>query len=370
MLIEEIEKSEEFIKEISENPDSTQAMLYNTPSFFNNTQLLSLLSSPETYISLKALAILTIRYADSEPDPVYWMHFRNRIKRETGYKEIDQLFWFLGRVLTNGRNSLRLVKPDSGATLLTPDGFFDRDLLKEQFCKDETLMTDVFDFLNVGILQYNILKIIWILSFNARCIKLMENFQLMEKICEVIGETHKEKILRISVSILRHGIEAGSRLTLTSSYRLVNTLGEILHRSPGDEDFVADMQFCRAQLSEALKRSSSVDYYLSELFTGQLESASYHFNDKFWEGNQGILLENKKEIIKALKRYLRSQNVTWLCVSANDIYRLIKTSPKIMDEIKRYGVKDDLFNLTESPNDDVRFHAVQALSACIFSEWI
>ena len=80
-------------------------------------------------------------------------------------------------------------------------------------------------------------------------------------------------------------------------------------------------------------------------------------------------MENKIEIVKALKKYLRSTNLTAVCVSANDIYRFVKAAPEVRIYIEKYGVKDDLFHLVTSKDPDIRFHSIQALSGCIFSEW-
>ena len=110
-------------------------------------------------------------------------------------------------------------------------------------------------------------------------------------------------------------------------------------------------------------------YSFSDLFKGILEDHDYHYDEVFWSSGYPRISKNIVDIIKLLKKYLKSHNSSWICLACNDIYMLVKSNPQVHNLISKHKVRDVLYELTKSENDEIRFKAIQALYASIFSEW-
>lgn len=316
--------------------------------------LLNLLNSEDEYIKYKTCKILTRLYANTIPVKEYYVFIKQNLRNDS-YDAIDQILSFLVELLYNKRECLKIVN----------NKVFDRNIVKLQFCEDETFMDHLCKYLKVQELQYNILKIVLVLSYNRRCITILHSYKIINEVVDILLEKSREKLMRICVGIIKNCLERDYKFSIVTAHKIMAIVADTYN----DNDMNGEMSYIKNILSIYIKNTSGIDSYFNELFSGKLEESPYHFNDHFWEGNIEKLLERKIEVVKALKKYLRSSNLTSVCVSANDIYRFVKAAPEIRIYIEKYGVKDDLFQLVASTDPDIRFHSIQALSGCIFSEW-
>ncbi|TBU00642.1 subunit H of V-type proton ATPase [Hamiltosporidium tvaerminnensis] len=341
-------------------------LLCTRPKYFiMNSSMVDLLfqylEMNDKYIVFKSCEILTSYYEDDVPEDNYWKFCKKILLSGKSYEEMKQILYFLAEILYIKKHGLRIS--DDGK------GLFDRNVVKVYFCTDERFMDLIFKFLRVRETQYYVLRICWILSFNKKCIEILDLYNLIENIVLIIKERSKEKILRLCFGIIRNFLEFEYSFGINKTHQILQEVEKFLGKKQTDPEFISDLEFTRSKLNFYLKNSSSINNYFNELFGGKLEEAPYHYTDSFWESNIKILLENKVEIVKALRRYLKSQNSNYICISANDIYHFVKVAPEICSLICKFKLKEDLFLLTSSPNDDVRFYAIQALATCIFSEW-
>lgn len=316
--------------------------------------LLNLLKNDDEYIKYKTVKILTRLYADTIPSEQYFVFIKKNLRNDS-YDAIDQTLSFMAELLYNKRYSLKIVK----------NQIYNRNILKMQFCEDETFMSHVSRYIKVQELKYNILKIVLVLTYDTNCIPILHGYKVIDEVVEILLEKSREKLMRICVGIIKNCLERGYNFNILTAHKIV----EVVDGTYNDIDMNIEMGYIKNVLTVFIKNTSGIDNYFDELFSGKLEENPYHFNDTFWEGNIEKLLENKIEVVKALKKYLRCGNLTAVYVAANDIYRFVKVAPEVRIYIEKYGIKDDLFQLVNSKDPDIRFHSIQALSGCIFSEW-
>lgn len=316
--------------------------------------LLYLLKSKDEYLKYKSCQILTFYYSNSIPHNDYFVFIKKHL-RGNSYDSIDQILYLLTELLYSKKESLRVVDKK----------IFDRSILKIKFCENDTFISILKSLIKVPELQYNILMIIFILSYNTKCLTILIQNKLIEEVVKILTNKSREKLMRVCTSIIKNYLEKGFHFTICISNEVVAVCSD----SYNDTEMGKDMQYIKEKCTAKLKEGSNIDSYFDELFSGQLEESPYHYSDSFWETNINTMLENKAEIIKAYKKHLKSTEITLVCVSANDIYRFVKAAPEIKSHIIKYGIQDDLFHLANSSDPDVRYHAIQALSGCIFCDW-
>lgn len=311
-------------------------------------------TSKDVYIKFKTCQILTRYYENSLPKQEYFIFVKQHLRSDS-YDAIDQVLHYLADLLYNKRGALKIVN----------EKVWDRNCLKINFCEDETFITSLQSLIKVNELQYNILKIIFILSYNTKCLAILESHNLLIDVVKILKQKSREKLMRMCTAIIRNSVDRGFKFTILTAHEIIDICSDTYN----DHELNADNAYLKDVLSVYLKSSSNIESYFNELFSGKLEASPYHYSDTFFESNLEELLNRKIEIIKAIKKYLKSSNKTCICVSANDLYRFIRVAPEIKIYVTKYGLQDDLFTLTNSDDPDVRFHAIQALSGCIFSEW-
>ncbi|KAM0678752.1 V-type proton ATPase subunit H [Binucleata daphniae] len=341
----------------SSNPCMITWTLYNLDDLFGITyenELIDLLDNEDLYVNLKSCEILTRIYSNRIPSEKYLQYIK-QILNSNAYEMIEQVLTFLSELLYNKKDSLKIVNNE----------LFDRNIVKIKFCEDYFFIKMLKKFIKIGELQYKIIKIIAILSFNQKCTTILEEHGIFSDVLHVLNEKTREKVMRLCTLTLRNTLKHKVRYSLLN----LNVVMNICNGTYIDEEMTQDMIYMKNKIGAILKKTKLIDIYFEELFGGKLEKSPFHYTDTFWETNMTVLSENKVEIVKALKKYIKSTNNTLVCIACNDLYRLNKVLPETYTSIQKYGIKDDLFVLTHSDNEDVRFNAIQALSGCILGEW-
>lgn len=344
---------------LSSNEMMIKYILYSFPQVFeleDECIFLSYLRNADTYIKFKSCEILTDIYSDKIPKHEYLQFIKHNLYGHT-YEQIDQILYFLVQLLYNKKDSIRVEN----------SVVFNRNIVKMNFCRDGTFIGHLRKLILVKEVQYNALKIFFILSYDRNCLKILEEKKVIEEVLKVLKSKSSEKIMRICVSIIRNFLFNKYTFTIMTSQDIVHICSESQYI---DIEMLDEMKFIHDVLLHHLNTSSNIDSYFKELFGGKLEEAPYHYSNSFWENNLVILLANKSEIIKAIKRHLKSNNNTYVCVAANDLYRFVRVAPEIRVSVEKYGVKDDLFFLLNNSNTDIKYYCIQALSFCICGEWI
>lgn len=343
----------------SSNEFMVKYIFYTFTSVFDYNEeglFLTYLHHKDPYIRFKACEILTNIYSNTIPKHEYFQFIKHNLRGNT-YEEIDQVLFFLVQLLYNKKDSLRVED-----ALL-----FDRNVVKVKFCQDRTFIDNLKKLIMVREVQYHVLKILFVLSYDTNCLEIFEEKKVMGDVVKILKSKSREKIMRICISIVKNFLFKNFTFTIMTAQDIIHICSETQYI---DVEMLDEMKFIRDILVHHLNTSSNIDSYFKELFGGKLEEAPYHFANSFWENNLNILLANKTEIIKAIKKYLKSTNNTVVCVAANDLYRFVRVAPEIRFYVEKYGVKEDLFLLLNSPNADIKYYCIQALSFCICSEWL
>lgn len=341
---------------VSQNIPYIQFILLNIPSLVSpifEQDLLALLKNNDAIVHLKSCELLTILYGNTFPKKEYVNYIKQHLFTDD-YDMTSQMLRFLCDLLYNKRESINIINSE----------LVFRNALKIDFCNDETFMRSLTINVKVKETQYFALKLLMILSYEKQSVPILEKYHLIENVINILREMGMEKIMRICISFIKN-IVHHYEFSILSIMDII----KICENTYKDNEMNIEKEDLKRELKVKLKNTSHLDSFYMELFNGKLEESPFHYSDKFWEGNCANLLENKVEIIKAIKKYLKCSNITKVCVSANDIFRFVRVAPEIYSLIEKYGVKEDLVDLTGSDNEDVRFYAIQALTCCIFSEW-
>ncbi|ADM11953.1 vacuolar H+-ATPase V1 sector subunit H [Encephalitozoon intestinalis ATCC 50506] len=325
------------------------SILLSCPELLGEDDLIDLLFCPDIYSRYISAEILTRIYGDKNHRKEYISFFKQMLKENTSYEESNYLLSLLVDLLSCKSNSE-----------------FDVEKRKMELASNkmfiEILHTSVF----VKEIQYNTLMIILIFSYSKECIDKMNT--LIDDVVIIVKERAREKILRVCYGIITNILDSGYIFSPGKLNDISKCTEILLEGGYSDEELMADLEKVRAKIMQSTKQFC-IRNYLNELFSGRFEDSEYHHKEDFWSTNLDMLMKNKVEIVKVLKKYLKSNNPSWVCLACSDIFQLVKVSPEINTVLNKYQVKEILFNLINSENDDIRFHAIQALYTCISSEW-
>lgn len=249
-------------------------------------------------------------------------------------------------------------------------------------------------------LQYNALIILWLISYSKT-----DHFEeVLEFLMIFLKNKEQKKMVRVSVFILSNMIKNEFFFSLVSCNDILVLLNNFMaidkesiknsdekrrdggkirpgnynkgpERSLGSKDSFLDHE-CKSHvdyvirvLKSKLVKTSSLQNYLKELFSGNLENTPYHFSDLFWSINSDQLKHFAVQIIRAIKLYFKSGSALSKSVAANDLFRFVKVCPEVVKLVNMFDLKKELVGMCESSNDEVRFYALKSLSVCIFEEW-
>lgn len=334
---------------LMKDSDSIQYILFKHPEMFDEATLIKLLNSKRIYIRIKACGLLTDMYANKEHKEEYLVFFRYYLRETESYEELNQLYTFLSSFLSCKSSTE-----------------FDHKERRRVISSDKSIMNAMGNYCHIKEVQYHILLVVYVLSFGDECIPHL--VPLLDTITGCLEERSREKIMRICYMIVVN--------ILKSTYKLpIGRISLLKHITANLKDLNLNDTDLRESLLEAYRLLSDVQNkydvhsYLDDLFNGVLDEGEFHYDSNFWFIGLPVLLKNKVELIKVLKKYLKSHKNKWVSLACNDIYMLVRVDPSINTVLNKYKVRDVLFELTKSDDDDVRFRAVQALYMCIFSEW-
>ncbi|KAK6089733.1 hypothetical protein P3W45_001235 [Vairimorpha bombi] len=329
--------------------DHIRYILYKYPYLLSEECLYKLLKNKDKYISYKSFSLLTDIYKNVEHKKEYVVFFKYMLRENSTYEEKNQLLsLFVIFISCKSNNNFDLVERKDSI-------IFDTDLtniLKDMICVKE--------------LQYNILLILYVFSFTESYIPKICTY--LKKIICILKDKSREKILRISYFVIVNILKSDYELSINNIYELRKITLNLCESNISDEYLSQNLKIAKDILNK--KHSQyTIEKYTSDLFKGILEDHDFHYDEVFWTTGLPVIMKNSVEIIKILKKYLRSHNTEWICLACNDLYMLIKVHPEFYSLLTKHKVRDVLFELTKSENDEIRFKAIQALYACIFSEW-
>lgn len=307
--------------------------------------LINLLVRDSLYIQLKSFEVLSHLYSTEKVSPEYIQFAIKQFDNCESNKLINHLLICLGMTVNR-------IDQHKIATL---DLIFTSNVISK-----------LREYLNKKETQYNALVIIWIFSFEQRSVKSLES---IFKVClNIINDRLKERNTRVCVSILRNGYKSGFNFLFKDSKNLLSNCDDLL-KITEDFELKEDLRRLKEQVEMVNTRGNTLENFYSEMFRNELKDSFCHNDVNFWIKNRKSLITKRVEIVKALKKYLKSQNPEFIRLAAVDVHMLVKHIPDFWFYFNKFGVKDDLFELCTSSDEDVKFYSLQALTTCIFAEW-
>ena len=200
--------------------------------------LLNLLKSEDEYIKFKTCKILTRLYCDTVPSKQYYVFIKLNLRNDS-YDAIDQTLHFLADVLCNKRHSLRVVD----------NKVYDHNIVKLQFCEDETFIDHIAKYIKVQELQYNILKIILVLTYNTQCITILHDHKIIKEVVNILLEKSREKLMRICVGIIKNCLERNYSFSIVTAHRIK----DIVDNTYNDNDMNIEMGYIRNAMTVYIK---------------------------------------------------------------------------------------------------------------------
>ncbi|EEQ81380.1 hypothetical protein NCER_102207 [Vairimorpha ceranae BRL01] len=340
------------IKDLIEEYSSVehlQYILYKYASYLDEDILLRLLKHRDTYISYKSFSLLTELYKKCKHKKEYIIFFNYMIMEDSTYEEKNQLLSLFVTFI-----SCKSVKT------------FNLEDRKLEVINDERLISNLQKLITVRELQYNILLFLYVYSFSECYVEKVCTF--LKLLIFILKDRSREKILRICYFILVNILNSACKLSINQIYELRKITNNLCESNISDEALTESLKNAH-KILEKKHNEYTIENYVTDLFKGILEDHDYHYDEVFWSSGYPRISKNIVDIIKLLKKYLKSHNSSWICLACNDIYMLVKSNPQVHNLISKHKVRDVLYELTKSENDEIRFKAIQALYASIFSEW-
>lgn len=310
-------------------------------------------------ISLKALQILTriFRHRNTA-EQEYYRVLSDAVRECPSAKKTEQALMFLQRLATI----------DYAKRRLGPE-LFREDPLREEIARQKELVSAVLNVCCRRECKYQGLLLLWILTFSRRALKQLEQSPMFYML-SFVSKDCKEKELRLSLSIIRNYLAHAPQYRYGAFQKIEELLSVASERgNKDDQEEQEDLAFCREKYLQFVKEVSTFDAYLGELRSGHLQPLPYHFSTEFWKNNLEGLAEKRTEIIKSLKRYLKSEDANNIWIASNDVYRIVEVYPESMGIIRQTNIPQIFFEILASKSsEDVRFHVMEALSVCYTRE--
>lgn len=214
-------------------------------------------------------------------------------------------------------------------------------------------------------LQYNTLLVFWLITFEVKpSAALMTQFDIVPLYFDIIKNSVKEKIIRLSVATLVNCLtlshqKAVASLLLNSGLTLAKTLSE---RKWADEELVADLEKLTTTLQEAFDSMTTFDEYQNEILSKHLRWSPPHRSESFWKENAEKFKEQDWKVLKFLADIINndsSYEPLVLAVALNDISHIISEFPEAVKVIERLGTKIKIMELMNHPNAEVKYEALK-----------
>lgn len=199
-------------------------------------------------------------------------------------------------------------------------------------------------------------------------------FKLIPTLLSILRSAIKEKIARLSLSILSNLVTKSPQFNLPSLSLLhpLSLFASLQQKYTSDPDLVSDLDSLVSSLESFLASQTTFDEYATEIRTGDLSWSPPHRSTDFWKKNaRRIVEENNGALVKELARVFDSPNpdpadktaCTILAVAAHDVAMLVREIPEKRRVWEGLGVKSRCLELMQAGDPEVRYEALGAVQA-------
>lgn len=219
-------------------------------------------------------------------------------------------------------------------------------------------------------LQYHTLLALWLVSFEKKpATQLVTVFDIVPTYFDIIKNSVKEKIIRLSVALLvnvatlspKSGV---SSLLLNDGLNFISTLAD---RKWADEELVADLGTLKDTLQTSFDSMTTFDEYKNELDSKKLRWSPPHRSEGFWKENAEQFKAQDWKVLKTLISIIESKpdDSVVNAVAASDINHIFAQFPEAVKVVERIGGKVAIMELMGHSSEEVRYEALKATQTLI-----
>ena len=227
---------------------------------------------------------------------------------------------------------------------------------------------------------YEALLCLWLISFAAAKDTVsgaMDTAAVPRRLAALLRDAAAEKTVRVALATLRNlvtraGGGRGEQLRREMvGAGLVAILGRLSARGWSDEELRGDLASLSEALAEELASMSTLDVYRSEVLSGALGWTPVHTDAAFWRTNAEALERDNRHVLRALVRLLydEASEPVVQAVACHDLAMFIKAHPRGRAIANSLDVKGRLMQLMESPDAQVRRHALNAVQVLMIMHY-
>ncbi|ODQ63657.1 ATPase, V1 complex, subunit H [Nadsonia fulvescens var. elongata DSM 6958] len=218
-------------------------------------------------------------------------------------------------------------------------------------------------------LQYYTLLVLWLVTFETIPSRdFVVKFDAVPVYIEVIKNSIKEKIVRISVATLVNLVKKSSESSINSllANQGLPFFKNLCERKWADEELISDLQYLLETLQESFESMTTFDEYINELNSKKLRWSPPHKSDEFWKVNAQKFKEGDWKYLKQISDIvLTSNNPVHLAVASNDLARIVKELPASIKVLESSSTKTKVMTLLAHEDSEVKYEALKATQAFV-----
>lgn len=222
-------------------------------------------------------------------------------------------------------------------------------------------------------LQYNVLLVQWLLSFDAPIAKeLNKKTGAIDRLTKIARASIKEKTTRLAIATLKNLAKVAPEQNVGAMLQadLLPFLKTLSSRQWQDPDIKEDLDYLTEVLSARKKEMTSFDEYVTEIESGNLTWSPPHRSDEFWSSNASSLSKDDNKLVKSLARILStSKEPVVLAVACHDIGAFVKGYPEGRNIVQKIGAKSKVLELMGSGDSELRYEALQTVQILLSKAW-
>lgn len=206
---------------------------------------------------------------------------------------------------------------------------------------------------------YNSLYCIWLLSYHKEVIKSISENSI-KKIVQTLKSTRCQKIIRISIGIIRNLAELNQRnRECIIESNLIKLFPQFVHLKYEDREFKINLEYLETKLKQTIEHMTSWPIYKDRILSDSLQRSILHKDELFWKTLIPHFGEDNFEIIGVLINSIQSPDPEKVTVALYHIGNFIKYHPashRILNIIP--DTKAKLMAKLDDPDPKVQLEAL------------
>eukprot|EP00698_Gefionella_okellyi_P017426 TRINITY_DN5089_c0_g1_i1.p1 TRINITY_DN5089_c0_g1~~TRINITY_DN5089_c0_g1_i1.p1 ORF type:complete len:453 (+),score=97.37 TRINITY_DN5089_c0_g1_i1:47-1360(+) len=218
-------------------------------------------------------------------------------------------------------------------------------------------------------MMYNVCFALWLLSYNETAADAFNAPGMLQGLVEICRAAVKEKIVRISLSILRNLVARGKLNEDLIDLGLHKTVASLASRKWTDDDIIDDLTFMGDSLRQGVKELSTFEKYQKEVTGGRMDWTPMHTSDQFWQENINRFEAKDFEIVRVIVSFIKRETpITALCVALNDVGEFSKYHARGRQILNDFHAKERIMDLLSHEDSQVRKHALLAIQKLLVTK--